>query len=222
MRIARFSRAVRWCCAPAAALSAMTIAGQALGGMIPTGPVTLAFDVNSVVVEADEDFGGMDYTGSLLVSHDANAGIADLRLNGASRSMTSELSMLDGRIDLDNGAVVGGFFTVLLADGSEYTTAIGGSAGAIEFTQADGFAVDGLTQGGVFESLPGGEFGGVDISPLTGRGVDSFIGSFLLFAFDPIDGIDTNVNLELYLTIPSPGGAALFAAGGLAALGRRR
>ena len=222
MTISRCSRANGLRCAAAAAIGATLTAGAAFGGIIPPAPTTLELDVNSVVVEADSDFSGADYTGSLSVSNDANASVADLRLDGASRAMSSELSMLDGRIDLENGAVVGGFFTIALADGSEYTTQIGSASGVLALTQAEGFAVDGLTDEGLFETLPGGRFGGVDLSPVIGRGIDSFVGSFLLFAFDPVDGIDADVNLELYLTVPSPAGAPLFAAAALIAVRRRR
>jgi hypothetical protein len=215
MDLARFVRAGVGSCALAA--PAALIAAPAEAGMM-----MLSFDLNSVVIEAEDDFDGVTDTGTLSLSRDTNAEIVDLRVGGAPRQLFSDLAELDGEIRLENGVVTGGSLMVRLADGSIYNAAISGDEGAVRFTVAEGFTVDGSTRSGSFLDL-GSEslFGGVDVSPLAGQ--TGLTGSFFLFGYDPDeDGFDADANLEIYI-VPPPGSGALgLAALALAGLRRRR
>jgi|GEM_PF-2358339 len=218
MMLARTLRVGAGPCALAAGLAIASASGSAHAGLM-----MMSFDLNSVMVEAEDGFDGVTDSGTLVLTQDSNSEIVDLRVNGAHQAMSSTLALLDGTIELENGAVVSGGLSVRLEDGSLYETTITRDDGRVAFSVAEGFTVDGETRGGLFDNLHSGlAFGGVDVSPWLGRG--ELFGSFFLFAFDPnSEGFDRNANLEIYLFVPSPGAGALGLAGlAVGAIRRRR
>ena len=202
---ARFSRGVRTGSVCAAAGCALALCGPANAAM------TLRMDLNSIVVEAGGGFDGLTHTGALSLSVDADSYLTALRIDGVDQESPAAIQDLEGEILLANGQVVGGDFMVTLSDGARYGASIENTIGDVTALAWQGFTVDGLTGQGDFGDLESGtDFGGVDVSPwLTARG--QLPGSFYLFAFDPNgQGVDSDTDLEIYLTVvPSPGSVAL-------------
>lgn len=190
----------------------------------------LQLDVNSITAQAQDAgganvaFGGTTHTGSLEMGVDGNAELNDILLNGTSIGPAAgwSLSDYDGTIDLNNGMVTGGSFTVEVSDGvstDTYMADIVSGSGMVT-TGATGFAIDGLTFNGFFS---GSTFAGVDVSDWFTE--QPLQGSFLEFAFNPdAAGLDNDANVDIFVPVPLPTPAAMGAAGliGLAGLRRRR
>lgn len=218
MLLARESRGVRTFLTCAVAGGVLGLCGPANAAM------TLHIDLNSISVTADGAFDGETHTGGLIVGMDLDSELHRLEIDGVSQSMSAHLVGLDGNVQLENGAVVGGDFLVTLSDGASYAASVGSGAGDVSPQPGQGFMVDGLTGSGAFDELADGkDFGGVDVTPwLDVRGgVD---GSFLLFGFGPnASGLDSDVNLELYLVdVPAPGTVVLGSMGMAFANRRKR
>lgn len=210
------------------------VCAGALVGMasIASATTVLAIDVNFLAVQARNSsnvasaFGGLTHTGSVVVTHDANSTLAGVAINGVNQPKTPGLSLTaSGRIDLQSGNVVGGFFNILMSDGSAYSASIVSGAGKVTTQAGQGFKIDGLTFNGMFtdSGLPGmvNRFAGVDISAFAS--VEPLFGAFLQFAFNPnASGFDGDSDLDLIITIPLPGSAGLATLGLLAAGSRRR
>ncbi len=205
MFLARDSRGVRTLLTCAAAGGVLVLCGPADAAM------TLHLDLNSVAVTAGGGFDGETHTGDLVIAKDFDTDVYRLEIDGVSQSMSAALADLSGRIRLSAGTVIGGDFQVTLTDGTSYAAVIGSAEGDVSAHHGQGFMVDGLTGGGLFDDLAEGKhFGGVDVTPwLDARG--GLDGSFLLFGFGPNgQGFDSDANLELYLVaVPAPGTVAL-------------
>lgn len=195
-------------CAAIAAGMAMSAAGLAAN--------LLTIDVNGLSVQsrnasgANVAFGGLTHTGSLALVNDPNSVLAGVGVNGFNAPITSGLSLtLTGVINLVNGMVTGGGFTITMSDGSSYTASIASGIGQVQIQAGQGFQVDGLTFNGFFgdNGNPGfvNRFAGVDITPWALG--EPLAGSFLNFAFAPnANGVDMDADLDVYVEtlIPAP------------------
>lgn len=199
---------------------------------LASASTVLAIDINGLAVQSLNSalnpaaFGGVTHTGAVSIAHDGNSILAGVSIDGVNMPKTPGLSLTaSGRIDLLNGNVMGGFFSVLLSDGSAYDASIVSGAGKVTTQVGQGFKIDGLTFNGLFSDsgLPGmvDRFAGVDISAFTS--LEPLFGAFLQFAFSPnAQGYDADSDLDLVVTIPLPGSAGLAAVGLLGLASRRR
>lgn len=198
------------------ALAATAVASSADAAMIMT------LDINSASSTfVGEGAFGVDATGTVTITEDADTTLVGVGVDGVWSVPTSALESLMGTIELVNGVVVGGSFQVTLMDGSIYSAVVTNSSGDANTQAGQGFQTDGLTNTGMFSSLPANSFAGIDVTEFSLPG--GVIGSFLHFAFSPnAQGVDVGSDLELYITsIPAPGAGALLAFG-LFATRRRR
>jgi len=203
--------------APAAALALLAGAGVASANSV------LQIDVNSLTATAGPGF-GTGYTGSVNLSTNANSELAGILIGGSSQMISGTLSSFAGAINLVNGQVDGGSFTVTVLESdnvtlSTYSATINDTAGQVNTQAGQGFSIDGLTFDGTFSSAT---FAGVDVSkwfdnqPLTG--------SFIQFAFNPnAQGVDGDSDIDIFVTVPLPAGGMMAFAGlaGLASVRRR-
>jgi len=184
------------------------------------------FDLNSISVFAGESFDGVTHTGSLELASDANSSLNAIEIESESQAMSGGLDMLEGRIDLVGGEVVGGFIRFADTAGAAYLASIGDGAGRLNTQAGVGYRVDGLTHDGAFLDLgAGASFAGVSL--VDGGAPAQLIrldGSFLLHGFGPdAFGADNDVNIDLYAQVPAPGPATLaLGAAGLTFSRRRR
>lgn len=179
----------------------------------------LFIDINTLTARFVGGAFGLHATGSINLASNNNSSLAGVRINGVAQAITSTLASYSGRIDLVNGGVVGGFVSVLNADGSTYAASIVNGAGSVSKQAGQGFSIDGLTFNGVFGS---GAFAGVNVTPWFNA--QPRPGSVLTFAFSPnAQGVDINSDVDLYVLVPVPQAAGLGFVSliGLAA-GRRR
>jgi hypothetical protein len=142
-------------------------------------------------------------------------------LDGVPTTFSGTLQSMTGQIDLASGVVTGGFFDVLLTDGSAFHGTADPNTGSVSPQAGQGFQIDGLAFNVNFTNLVGGTtFGGVDVSQF---GPGPWLGSFLVFSFGPnASGVDNVTHGEFYASVPAPGAAGLMAIGGIAAARRRR
>ncbi len=190
---------------------------------------TVQIDVNGLSSQAqvfqgggwvNAAFGGTTHTGRLSLTHDVNSVLAGVALDGVSQSLTSSLASFAGTIELINGFVNGGSFTVTNLDGSSYTASIVAGVGRVNTQVGQGFRIDGLTFQGLFS---GPLFAGANVNPFFS--VQPLFGSFLHFAFNPnAQGLDSDADIDIFATIPLPTSAGLATVGllGLAGVRRRR
>ena len=184
----------------------------------------LSMDINSISATFVPAPNAPDFdvlaTGTVTISEDVNSSLVDIRLDGATQTLTSSLNTVFGFVDFVNGMVVNGRLGVTMQDGSTYVASIIDVAGRVNTQAGQGFTADGLTVSGAFSNLVGGTlFAGVDVSSFQGA---NLLGSFLLHGFGPnANGFDDNTDLEIFVTpIPSPG--VLTLAGCMGCLGLRR
>ncbi|MGD9692480.1 MAG: hypothetical protein AB7G17_10705 [Phycisphaerales bacterium] len=210
------------------------VCAGALAGLasVAAADTVLAIDINGLTVQSVDSsnvsgaFGGLTHTGALVISHDANAILAGVSIDGINQPKTPGLGLTaSGRIDLNAGNVVGGFFNVLMSDGSGYSASIVSGVGKVTTQAGQGFKVDGLTFNVLFSDsgAPGmiDRFAGVDISMFTA--FEPLFGSFLQFAFSPdATGHDADSDLDLVVSVPLPGSAGLATLGLLGLASRRR
>lgn len=212
-------------------------AGIAVAGFASAASAggTLQLDVNSMTVQAKDSadgmgsnvaFGGESHSGSVLFGIDGNSNLNDILLNGTSVGPVPDanwsLTDVSGFINLNNGDVTGGQFTIEISnsvtlDVDTYTAQIVASSGEVN-DEAPGFAIDGMTFQGFFDDA---EFGGVDTSEWFNN--QPLFGSFTNFAFNPnMSGFDGDANLDVFIPVPLPAGAGLAAAGLLGVVSVRR
>lgn len=197
-----------------AACAAFSFSAQA-------GFQTLQLDINSMVADAGGPFDGTTHTGEVDFSADGTTSLVSISTDGQGQAVTGSLMNLSGSVMLDNGQVTGGDFSVVLDDGASFTASIVNGEGEVDTQAGQGFQINGATFSGEFQNLAGGSmFAGVDVSPLVGA--EPFNGAFIIHSYQPKDGLDNDVNLDLFQFVPTPGGAALFGLAGLAAARRRR
>lgn len=184
----------------------------------------LQFDINSLTAY---DSGGTfdeNYTGSITLEMDGNSALAAILINGSNQPIASgQLGDFNGQIDIMNGVVTGGSFTIESIAGEMYSATIITNSGNVTASagQTGPFTIDGLTFQGFFSNLTGGTmFAGVDVSDwVSANGVS---GSFLEIKFN--GGMDTDTDIDIFVVVPLPAPFGLASAGllGLVAIRRRR
>ena len=188
----------------------VALAGAAQGQM-------LQIDLNSLTADAGGSFGGTSHTGTLAFFADANSALVGILIDGVAQTVTGDLGALQGTIELVNGVVVGGGFVIDATDGTQYLASIVGGSGRVNTQAGQGYRIDGLTFAGAFN---GPSFAGVDVSAWSGNQLD---GSFLLHGYGPDgNGLDSTVELDSWVVVPTPASATLLALGGFLAARRRR
>lgn len=207
-----------------AASAALVTAGSALA------ITELQIDVNALRAQAyfgngSKGFGGVNHTGTIQLSSGSLSTLAGILIDGANQPIAAGLLMtFSGTINLNNGFVTGGSMSLSLNNGDTFNTSIGGGAGQVQFQAGQGFSIDGLLTGAVFNS---NSFAGLDISPwFNDQPLD---GSFINFAFGPnVMGFDGDTDVDIFLpadddtpVIPTPL-AGTMAGVGLLGLGARR
>ena len=186
------------------------------------------FDLNSIMVDAGENFDGTTHTGTLNLSMSADSILNAIEVDNVSQALSGDVATLDGEIVLVNGQVAGGFISFTADNGEEYLATISGNAGRVNTQAGLGYRIDGLTNSGLLDGLiDGSSFAGANLSAdLKEFDPVNLDGSFLLHGFGPdANGFDGLVDLDVYfeMAVPAPGPAALgFAAAGIAGVRRRR
>lgn len=188
----------------------------------------LHLDVNALSVQSvgatggPGAFGGLNHTGALQLSSGVNSQLADLFFDGVQQNIAfGQLQSFTGTINLVNGGVTGGSFSMTLNNGDTFNTSVQSGAGQVANQilpgGVQGFSIDGLTFGGVFS---GSMFAGADITPWFNA--QPLNGSFINFGFNPnSSGFDAAADLDIFL-VPTPAAGGVL---GLAMLGlstRRR
>ncbi len=205
---------------------AATAAGLALlaGAGVASATIELQIDVNALTAAASGPGFDENFTGSVDLSDNGNSALAGILIDGVQQAFAGTLNDFTGTINLNNGDVTGGSFTVAVLESDNvtintYSATISSGAGDVNSQAGQGFNIDGLTFQGMFSSST---FAGVDVSawfdaqPLTG--------SFLQFAFNPnMQGVDTQSDIDIFVTVPLPAGGAMAFVGlaGLASVRRR-
>jgi hypothetical protein len=186
----------------------------------------LQIDVNSLVVSTSGGSGsfGADFTGSLEMNDGPESNLAGLLCDGMPLGIDGTLSDFSGTINLQNGTVSGGSFTIEVTESgggtNSYMAQIASGVGSVEPQAGQGFQIDGLTFQGMFSS---DTFAGADVSPWFGA--QPLPGSFLTFQFEPnANGVDDETDIDIFVVIPLPAGGAMASAAlvGLAGVRRRR
>ena len=203
--------------APVAALAVLAGASTANATQV------LQIDVNSLTSTAGPGF-DTNYTGDVTLSTNGNSELAGILIGGVNQGITGTLSDFVGTISLVNGMVMGGsiMIDVLESDAmtmNTYAASIVSGIGQVNTQAGQGFSIDGLTFDGSFTSTT---FAGVDVT----KWFDAMPlrGSFLEFAFSPDDqGVDSDADIDVFVTVPLPAGGALAFAGlaGIAGVRRR-
>ena len=198
--------------------------GALAGASFPPPAALLQFDVNGVTTTvSNPDLSTPYYNGTVFFSANSNSTLAGILINGVAQTVTGTLSDFYGEIRIIRGRVGRGGFTlkVLESDGvtiNSYTADLTSGQGSIGTHDGRGYTIDGYTLGDFSSST----FAGVDIGAWAGT-VPSR-GSFNLFAFNPdAMGVDTQTDINLYVTLPLPAGGAMAFVGlaGLAGVRRR-
>jgi hypothetical protein len=203
----------------------------ALLGVVPVlaagsadAAMMLQMDVNSATVSADGAFAGVNHTGALTFGWTSEVTtLFDILIDDATTGASPVTASVSGMIQLVDGQVDGGFITVEAFDAGMmslgvFTTEILPGAGQVTEQAFVGYKIDGLLAGGSFDS---DSFNGVDVTEW--RANEPLDGSFLTFAYNPdAMGVDSAVDLDLWVNVPAPGAVALFGLGGIVALKRRR
>ncbi len=199
------------------------LAAGALASSAAFAATSMQIDVNSVAAQArnsggvNSAFGGLTHTGSVVLTSDPITSAVGFKLDEISQVLGSTLQSFSATVNLVNGGVTGGNFSVLMADGSSYIATIQGGQGRVTTQAGQGFKFSGLTFTGVFS---GPAFASVALGQLFPGPLS---GSFLVSAFDPnANGLDTTTNVELFAAIPTPMAAGMGAAGLLVVAGARR
>ena len=201
----------------------------------------LEMDLNDIVVSrGSETAFSTSFTGTLTLSKDSDAAIVDIRKGNPGftpsliASLTSNLSDLNGEIELTNGVVSGGFINIALSNGDAYSANITGGS-AVFNSVAGQFLVAANTDDGTFTDVGAdGLFGGVNIDEFVGNLNGTHEGGLFQFGYNG-NAIDDEVSLEAEVVsledeqgpvIPLPasavvGGAMLAGMGALRMLRRR-
>ena len=185
----------------------------------------IKLDINSIVIDAGGAFNGTTHTGTLQLSMDADSNMFGIQINNGSNLIAGNpLTNFTGTIDLVNGVVTGGSFTVT-AGADTYTAMIVANSGDVD-TQAlpggaQGFTIDGLTFQGFFSS---NSFAGVNVTPWFSA--QPLIGSFINLFYDPdANGVDSGADIDIVAitsVVPLPAAAGMGLVGMFGIAGRRR
>lgn len=222
---------------------AIAVGMAAVAGNVSAG--VLQFDVNAITAQAyagpngsggTSAFGGQwtgvpgqGHTGSIVLATGTNSALADLLINGISQSITPTWSLgsFSGTINLVDGVVTGGGFSLSATDGSStdtYSAVILGGSGIVTGVggtppnQTAPFSISGLTFAGTFSS---NSFAGVDVSQWFAYS-GALPGNFFNFDYTPqSNGLDDSVDIDIFVAIPLPS-AGLMGLAGLGLLGVRR
>lgn len=212
-----------------AAAAVLATAGNALA------VTELQLDINKVEAQAkrangNNGWSGLTHTGSIQLSKGVNTTLAGVLIDGVVQATTTmTVTAFTGVINLVNGGVTGGNFSLLMSDGSTFNTDIVGGSGMVVNQVlpggVQGFSIDGLTFNGLFNS---NTFVGVDVSPWFDT--QPLDGSFINFAFAPNSMGRSTSDIDIFLptgdeppVIPTPlaAGMGLVGLAGLAARRRR-
>lgn len=198
------------------------IAAAGLMASVAHADHVLQFDINSLTAFDSGGTFGLNYTGDITLDMDGNSSLSGILIDGSSQPIVGSLSDFDGEINLNNGIVTGGWFTVVVNGGETYTANIVMNSGMVQESvgQTGPYTINGITFQGFFSGLTGNLFAGVDVSDwITANGAS---GSFLEIKFD--GGTDTNTDIDIFVVVPMPAPVGLAGAGllGLAAIRRRR
>lgn len=192
----------------------------------------LQFDLNSITISAMDDqegassFDGLTHTGLLVLSSDADSALTTYvdgsGLPALLRGGPMGAFSFDGIIELVNGEIVGGAFSIEV-DGTVVSTAVMPDQGGVnnQMTVTGGaFRLDGRTENG---AISDDMLGNIDVSNF---GLTAYIGNFLGIDFTPnAAGVDSSADLEIFITsqVPAPAPLAISALGvSLLAVNRRR
>src|SRR5436190_921818 len=181
---------------------------------------TLQFDLNNLdfqsrnVAGANAAFGGLTHTGSVLISATIPpAQLVDLAMRpGPGQAFVMQpaanLTNLNMLINLVAGMVTGGTFTIDVnggpsAGGDRYTANIG-AAGSVTPFVGGGYQIEGLTSNGIFSD---NQFATVAIPDFFGGqgGSPGLQGSFLGFRINPDQSGHSVVDVDEFVTAPTPG-----------------
>lgn len=187
---------------------------------------SLMFDLDGLV---SQTVGGVpfstSYTGDVVVSSNSSGDLATiLGINpgsstdlGANGTFTGTLQSFSATVSMTNGQISGGSFAVTLASGQVYSAQIAAGSGLVREIRS-GFFFDGLTFDGAFTSV---NFDGIDVSNFFNN--IPLAGNFIEFAYNPdANGLDTTSNMNIFVSVPAPMGAALGLAGLAGVAARRR
>ncbi len=177
----------------------------------------LQIDINGLTADSGGAFGGTSHTGTVAFSVDPDSFLVAVLIDGVSQSLSAELAGVQGVIELDNGVVIGGGFTIDASDGSQFIASLVAGAGIVRTQAGQGFRIQGLTFSGAFASA---NFAGVNVAAWGGNQLE---GTFLLHSFGPdAGGIDTTTDLDVWVEVPAPAGTSLLVFAGVMVARRRR
>ena len=192
----------------------VTVVGLvALTGAVASATPTLQFDVNAFGAQArnsggtNSPFGGLNHTGSVAFSLGAgvlngifiqsNAGQPFHDAGFAGFTMTG----FSGQVNLVNGHVTGGSYTMTINNGDTFTCNIVANSGAVSLFVGGGFKIEALTSGGMFHDA---QFGNVDVSPwFNAQNPNGLPGSFLQFNFDPNAAGSASSDMDWFVDVPT-------------------
>ena len=191
---------------------AVTAAVAALSWCATAGATpVLQFDVNSFNAQAQNSshqnasFGGVNHTGSISFSLGAgilngifiqttpngpfqNAGLSGFTLTGVS-----------GEVNLVNGQVTGGSFTIRISNNDSYTCNITPNSGHVSTFVGGGFKVEALTNHGLFNDAT---FGNVNVASwFNAQGSNGLPGSLLQFNFNPNAQGFASSDMDLFVDV---------------------
>jgi len=159
-------------------------------------------DLNSLTATKIGGFNGLSHTGTVVLTADGNSSMNGLLIDGTDQAgFNGVLADFQGTIDLANGVVTGGAFTITLASGAVYHAMVKPVAGSVQTAAGlnGPFTIDEFMRAGEFNGLEGGtDFGNVDVSFWNAREpLDN--GSFLLQKLDGAGGTDDDVDIDLFV-----------------------
>lgn len=222
-------------------ITALVVVALSSASPAHAGP-ELQFDLNTITTRITNNTGGgafdENFTGSLRLGHNSLSSMARILIDGTSTNFDRDISDGNGwalshfsaKINITDGAVVGGFIYlevesfqngVRTSEINTYEADIVAGIGAVRRQAGQGFRIDGLTMEGMFSDA---SFAGVDISPWFNA--QPLAGSFINFSFDPGQnpfGEDQNSNVDIFVVVPLPLASVIGLAGvGILTLTRRR
>lgn len=170
----------------------------------------------------------LGYTGDIVFTTDGNTALVAVAIDppgGVAPGFTAgSLSTFSMTVSFVGGSVTGGSVSVTTIGGGAFSSGVG-TGGSIAAKVGGGFTIDGLLTGAAFTATePGTKFAGADVTAFLGP----LSGDFINLDFEPrlsgaSLGVDTNSDIDLFVSIPLPAGGAMALAGlGLVGSIRRR
>lgn len=213
--------------------AAASIAGLALAATSASAQDRmLQMDVNNLGFQARNSlgapapFGGLSHTGSMVLQETLpTSTLNDIAIQTGGpgnpfvpQAFTGTLGDVMITINLSNGNVTGG--SMMLHVGSDMYSANIAPGGSVTTFVGGGFKIDSLTSTGMFT---GNTFAGVNIADFfAGQAGSGLPGSFLNFRIIP-DGNGAGLSdIDIFVSVPSPGSLALLGMGAAVAVRRRR